>query len=96
MLAIVQHDQQVQRDQGLDQALQGWPAGLGGNAQRPGDRGRHGVALGDRGQLDQPHPVAAAVEHLGRYLKAQPRLAASAGPGQRHQPGGPGQDPDLG
>ena len=56
--------------------------GRRGNPKRPGDGRRHGVRIGDRRQLDQPHPVAGAVEHLGGHLQAQPGLAASAGPGQ--------------
>jgi hypothetical protein len=82
VLAVVQHDQDVLRSQGIEKDLQCCPAALRGNPKRPGDGRRHGVRIGDRGQLDQPHPVAGAVEHLGGHLQAQPGLAAPAGPGQ--------------
>jgi hypothetical protein len=55
---------------------------------RLGDQGR----IGDRGQLDPPDPARPAfggrggVGGVGGGLRGQPRLAAAARAGQRHQP----------
>ncbi len=95
VLAVVEDDQDVLRDQGVEQGLQGGPAGLRDDPERSGDGRRHGLGVGDRGQFDQPHPVAAAVEQLGGHLQAQPRLAAPAGPGQGDHARGVHQGPHL-
>ena len=96
VLAVVEHDQQVLRGQGIEQGLQGRPARLGGDPQRLTDGRGHGVLVGDRGQLHQPDPVTGPVQQLGGHLQAQPGLAAPPGPGQRDQARGCHQGPDLG
>ena len=96
VLAVVQHDQDVLGGQGVEQGVQGGPARLPGDPQRLRNGRRHGVLVGDRGQLHQPHPVPGPVQQLGGHLQAQPGLAAPPGPGQRDQARGSHQGPDLG
>ena len=61
-------------------------AGLVGQAQRAGHGDGHDVGVGDRREVDVPHPVAELVGYLGRDLHRQTRLADAARAGQRHQP----------
>ena len=96
VLAVVEHDQDVLRDQGVEQGLQGRPARLRDDPERSGDGRRHRLRIGDRGQFDQPHPVAAAVEQIGGDLQTQPRLAAAARAGQRDHARGIHQGADRG
>ena len=95
VLAVVHHDQHILQRQGVQQRLQRQLARLPGKPQRPGDGRRHRVAVGDRGQLRQPHPVPGPVQQLGRHLQPQPGLPAPAGPGQRDQARRRHQRPDL-
>ena len=46
----------------------------------------HQLGVGHRRQLDQPHPVAGAIQRLGRHLQRQPGLADPARPRDRDQP----------
>ncbi len=95
MLAVVEHDQDVLRGQRIEQRLQDGPARLPGNPQRLGHGCRHGILVGDRGQLNQPDPVTGPVEQLSGHLQAQPGLTAPPSPGQRDQPRGLDQSPDF-
>ena len=47
---------------------------------------RHHAGIGDRRQIDVPHPVAELGRDARRDLDGQSGLARSAGTGQRHQP----------
>ena len=81
VLAVVEHDQDVQGGQRIQQGLGDGPAGLPGDPQRPGNGRRHRILVGDRGQLHQPHPITGPIQQLGGHLQAQPGLAAPPGPG---------------
>ena len=84
MLAIVQDQQDVlalERGREL--------AGLAGaklHVQDIGDQHRHELGIVERRQLDQRDPVGVMVEQAAADLDRQPRLADTAGAGQRHQP----------
>ena len=88
VLAVVQHDQDVLRGQGIEQGLQDRPDPVTprfGDPERLGNGRRHGVTVRDRGQLHQPDPVPGPVEQLSGQLKAQPGLTRPTGPGQGDQ-----------
>ena len=44
------------------------------------------AAVGERRELDHPHPVGVLVGELGAHLDRQPGLADTADAGQGHQP----------
>lgn len=60
--------------------LLGDAKGLSGNAVDV-------VAIGDRGQLNQPHPTGEGRSHLGCELQGNPGLSRTPDAGDRHQPG---------
>ena len=49
------------------------------------DGGDHPAAVGQRGQLDEPHAVAVAFERRGRRLEAEAGLAHAPDAGERHE-----------
>ena len=55
-------------------------------AQRRADRGQDELHVPDRLQPDPPDAVLVLLDHLGRCLHRQPRLAGAARTGQRQQP----------
>ncbi|SMD27170.1 HsdM family class I SAM-dependent methyltransferase [Kibdelosporangium aridum] len=54
------------------------------------------LVVGERGQLDQPHPVREGLAYLGGHPQRQPGLADPGHPGQRDQPRSPQQPRGLG
>jgi hypothetical protein len=56
---------------------------------------RHLLRVPHRGEVDQPHPVGERRSGTGRDLQRKPRLAHTAGTGERHQAGCLQQCADL-
>ena len=69
----------------LEQLARAAPARLG-QAQAPGDGGRHQPLVAQRGQVDERHPVGVALGQPSGGGQRQPRLAAAAHARQRDQP----------
>jgi hypothetical protein len=86
VFAVVKHQQPHPALQGGGHALGHGLAGLLGDAQHRGHRVGHRRGIGDRGQLEKPHPVREFVDQPPRHFGRQARLADPAHPGQRHQP----------
>ncbi|MBP2319624.1 hypothetical protein JOF56_000009 [Kibdelosporangium banguiense] len=61
------------------------------DAQDIGDRLGQQLLVGQRGQLDQPHPARERPAHLGGHSQGQSGLADPGHPGQRDQPHPPQQ-----
>ena len=88
VLAVVQHDQQLpagQRPHGAGHRVDGIPFR---DSQRLGDACGNKRGIGEGGQLDQPRAVLEAAGGQRRRPQGEPGLAAPAGAGQRHHPGG--------
>ena len=87
VLAVVQDDQQLTAGQRVQQS-----GGRGGHipfghTQGLRDGGRDQGRIGERGQLDQPGPVAEAGLGERRRPQRQPGLAAPTRAGQRDRSG---------
>ena len=57
-----------------------------GDAQHRRDGVGHRRRIGDRGQLEKPHPLGKLIGQPRRDLQRQPGLADPTYPGQRDQP----------
>ncbi len=86
VLAVVEDKHDILAGQHLDDRLQRGRARVVRQPKRRGDRARHLVIVSHRGQLREPDAVAGRVQQLRRGLQRQPRLAAAARTGERHQP----------
>ena len=86
MLGIVQDHQQVPVADRLGQGVEHGPSRLLADPQHGRHGAGHQLRFGHRRQLDQPYPVAGAIQHLGRHLQRQPGLADPARPRDRDQP----------
>ena len=86
MLAIIQHQQQLQPGQHPGQRLRRRHTRLPPHPQRRRHHRRHQHRITDRRQLHQPHPVREPPRHLLSHLTGQPGLPHPARPGHRHQP----------
>ncbi len=86
VLAVVKHQQPYSALQRGGHRLTHCPARLLGDAQHCRYRVGHRRRIGDRGQLEKPHPVREFVDQPPRGFQRQPGLADPAHPGQRHQP----------
>ena len=87
MLAVVENQQGFPRAQVIAQhRKQRLPGGLL-DLQHVGQCARHESRIAERRQVDEPHPVAIRIEHLGGGLLREPSLAEAAHPGQGHQAG---------
>ena len=90
VLAGVEHEQQLGLGQLPSQRLPGVPGRLIGQAERLGDLGGQPAGgaeahVAQRGQLDQPGPLADHVPDGGRRRQRQPRLAHPGRAAQGHQ-----------
>ena len=88
MLAVVQHEQQPARAQGVLQRFQERAAGFFAYAERRGGRLRHERGIGQRRQCGNAHAISKHVPavQVARHLKREPGLTYAAGTGQRQQP----------
>ena len=86
VLGVVEDHQQVAVADGVDQGVEHGPSRLLADLEHGGHGAGHQFGFGHRRQLDQPHPVAGAIQRLGRHLQRQPGLADPARPGDRDQP----------
>ena len=85
MLAVVEDDEQLAVADELDERLDHGAARLLHDAEHGRDRLRNQPCIGDRRKLDEPDAVGIFVEHVGRDLQREPRLAETAHPEQREQ-----------
>ncbi len=86
LLAVVQHQERPAFGQcGAHHLVEALP-GLLADPQDGRDGRRHPVRTGDRGQVDEPHPVGEPVGRPGRHRQRQPGLAHSTGPDRRDLP----------
>ena len=88
VLAVIQHDQQLavrQRPHHAGHRVRGISFR---NAERRGNGRGNERGIGEGGQLDQPRAVTEAIGGKRGRPQRQPGLAAPAGAGQRHHPGG--------
>ena len=86
MLTVVQHQQHPTVADKPQQRVHRGAARLIGQAQRADHRDRHQIGIGDRRQIDQPHPAAESTGDLGGDLHRQARFADTARAGERHEP----------
>jgi hypothetical protein len=86
VLGIVEDHQQVAVADRLDQGVEHGPSRLLADAEHGGHGAGHQLGVGHRRQLDQPHPVAGAVQRIGGHLQRQAGLADPARPCDRDQP----------
>ncbi len=86
MLGIVEDNQQVAVADRVDQGVEHGPPGLLAHMEHAGHGVGHQLRVGQRGQLDQPHTIAGAVEHLRRDPQREPGLTDPARPYDRDQP----------
>ena len=85
MLAVVDHQQDSPGPQVLQEHIDGPPRGLQLESQCCQNRSGNGVGIGERGQLDQPHPVGSISSEQPRDLDREARLAYASGADQRYQ-----------
>ena len=85
VLAVVEDQQHGPVAQVRDERVDDRQAALLPDAERRRDRLRHEARIRDRRELDEPRAVGEAVEHVGRELERQPRLADAPGAEQRQQ-----------
>jgi hypothetical protein len=85
VLAVVQHEQQVAIAQVLDHRLLDRQPVTLPYPERGGHRLAHRGAVGEWGQLAQPHPVREPGTVPLGHLQRQPGLADTAHPGESHQ-----------
>ena len=82
MLAVVQHQQQLTLTDESDNRVHSRPARLVRKAECARHRNRDQIRIGDRREVDVPHPVA----ELPCDLNRQPRLTRTARAGKGDQP----------
>ena len=86
VLAVVEHEQQCAARRCAPPAPPPTVGPSGSRRPAPRHRVRHQRRVGEPGQLDEPHAVVGVVApQRGGRLERQARLAAAAGPGERHQ-----------
>ena len=85
VLAVVEDDEELAVANELDERLDHGAARLLHDAEHGRDRLGNQPCIGDRRKLDEPDAVGKFVEHVGRDLQRQPRLAETAHPEQREQ-----------
>ena len=100
MLAIVQYQQQIAGSQEPAQSGEQGLAWLLVDSQHAGHRTRHqlgtaGGGPGQRGKLDQPHPLGVRRHPRRRHPQREPCLAGAARTGKRDQPGHGEEIPNL-
>ena len=86
VLGVVEDHQQVAVADRVDQGVEHGPSRLLADLEHGGHGAGHQFGFGHRRQLDQPHPVAGAIQRLGRHLQRQPGLADPARARDRDQP----------
>ena len=85
VLAVVEHEQAAAKAEAVDERLERVAPGLKLDRHGAGDGGRDLAPIGHGREFDQPDSVLELVQRLLGDLDGQPRLADSAGSGQRHQ-----------
>jgi hypothetical protein len=85
VLAVVQDQQQWRAFRCADSVSTERRAGALRDPEHLRHRRRHQQRLADRAKLDEPHPVAVRVDHFGRRLQREPRLADAAHADDRQQ-----------
>ena len=83
VLAVVEHEHGVGDSEMVDQGVGEAACRLRADPDRRGDDGGDGLGVADRGQVDQPSSIGMLVEYSGGQFEGQPRLATSAGSGER-------------
>ena len=78
MLAVVEHQQRLTVGQRGDHRLGQVAAELLAESQRTRDSGRDQAGIGDRDQIDEPHPIGVLAGHLRCHRQRQPGLAHAA------------------
>ena len=101
LLEVVQHQQHRPAPQPVDEQVEHRPAALRPDAERGRDRARHLSRVGDRGQVDEPHPVVRCrprtagprTSSASRVLPIPPgpTSVTSRTPGRRQQVGDHGR-----
>ena len=86
MLAVVQHQQHPTFADKPQQHVHRGATLLVGQPQRADHRDRHQIGIGDRRQIDQPHPAAESTGDPCRHLHRQARFADTARAGECHEP----------
>jgi hypothetical protein len=82
MLAGVQHQQQLPIGERLRYALRRNLTRAKLEPDRSGNRGGNERGIGERRELDQPHPVGKLRQHSTCHREREPRLADAAGASQ--------------
>jgi hypothetical protein len=82
MLAVVQNQQQLFGGQHLAHPRPQTDTGVGLHGEGGGDDLDHGLGVGGRRQLAQPHPLGELRQQTGRALHGQAGLGHPAHPGQ--------------
>lgn len=75
LLAVVQHQQRPTVRQGGQDRIVAGVSGLLGHAHGCRDRRRHPLRVGDRNEVDEPHPVGEVTGRLRRHGQGGPGLA---------------------
>ena len=91
LLAVVEHEQHRPVGEHVTQSVEGRASRTGvepeGGGEARGDPvGRVGVAVVDRGQVHEPHPVREEGAHVVGDLDREPGLAAATGTDERDDP----------
>ena len=87
LLEVVQNQQRLARVQVLMEALEERIAAEIGQAQAPGEGGRHTGGISNGGEIHTPDPVREDVSAALAHLEGQTGLADTRRTGQREQPG---------
>ena len=85
VFTVVEDHQQLLGPQPAHQRDRQRLTGLRRDPQHLRDRPQHHVVMGERRQVDQPHPVRVVRQHVRADLDREAGLADAADAGQRHQ-----------
>ena len=95
VLAVIQEQQHLARLTVVAQLIQQGTQPFVAHAQRRGDGLRDQVRVCQPRQVGEPDAITKVLREPACHFQAEPRLARSAGAGQRQQPGGIEQAGDL-
>ena len=85
VLEIIDQQEHIPLGQDAIQGVQHRFSGAFKDPQCPGNRFRHQRRIGQGGQIHKPYAVGESLDHIGRDLDRQPRLAGPARSGKCQQ-----------